>query len=82
MGCGIGETQTSEDCGVGKQGMGTHLRQHELSGSPTLQVQGADVFVGHLLIPKVGRCALKQLRFLSCSHGSSACLRTGNGAGL
>lgn len=40
------------------------------------------MFVGHLLIPKVGSCALKQLRFLSCSHGSSARLRTGNGAGL
>lgn len=47
-----------------------------------LQVQGGDVFVGHFLIPKAGRCSLKQLRFLNCSHGSSACLRTGNGAGL
>lgn len=50
--------------------------------SKALQVQGGDVFVGHFLIPKAGRCALKQLRFLSCSHGSSACLRIGNGAGL
>lgn len=50
--------------------------------STALQVQGGDVFVGHFLIPKAGSCALKQLRFLSCSHGPSACLRTGNGAGL
>lgn len=40
------------------------------------------MFVGHFSIPKVGSCALKQLRFLSCSHGSFVRLRTGNGAGL
>lgn len=39
------------------------------------------VFLGCSSVPKVGRCALKQLRFLSCSHGSVR-LRTGNGAGL
>lgn len=39
------------------------------------------MFLGCSLIPKVGRGALKQLRFLSCSHGSVS-LRTGNGAGL
>lgn len=83
MGGGIGGTQISEDCEAGKQGTGTHFRQHELSGSPLLcRCRGGDTFVGHFLIPKAGRCALKQLRFLSCSHGSSACLRTGNGAGL
>lgn len=62
-------------------GHSSHLRRREQVAS-TLQVQRGGVFLGCFLIPKVGRCALKQLRFLSCSHGSSTCLRTGNGAGL
>lgn len=84
MGCGIAGTQTSEDCAAGKQGTGIHLISGSTNsqGLPCFAGARGGVFVGHFSIPKVGRCALKQLRFLSCSHGSSACLRTGNGAGL
>lgn len=39
------------------------------------------VFLGCFLIPKVSRCSLKQLRFLSFSHGPTS-LRIGNGAGF
>lgn len=62
-------------------GHSSHLRWCERVAS-TLQVQRGGVFLGRFLIPKVGRCALKQLGFLSCSHGSPTCLRTGNGAGF
>lgn len=50
MGCGIAGTQTSEDCVVGKQGMGIHL----ISGSTNSQSL-------HCFAGARGRCVFRAL---------------------
>lgn len=66
---------------LGSRAQASVLSQIVRTGHQCFAGAQRGVFLGCFLIPKVSRYSLKQLRFLSFSHGPTS-LRIGNGAGL
>lgn len=79
--CEIAGTSMLHNSQLGSRAQASVSSQIVRTGHQCFAGAQGGVFLGCFLIPKVSRCALKQLRFLSFSHGPTS-LRIGNGVGL